>query len=115
MFPLLISEGLNKNRITLPQLVKLMSEGPAKVCGLYPKKGSAMVGADADLALFDLDLEREIKIEEQIGLEWSLYEGMKAVYPDTVLVRGRPVVRGGEIVGEAGYGRLCVPEQSIPD
>ena len=112
MFPLLITQGIHKNRIDLPQLVKVMSEGPAKVCGLYPKKGSTIIGADADFAIFDLKQEREVKVEDQVGLEWSLYEGMKVVYPDTVLVRGMPIVQGGEIVGDAGYGELCVPEQS---
>jgi len=109
MFPLLITEGVNKGRIDLPQLVKVMSEGPAKICGLYPKKGSAQIGADADFAVFDLNSEREIKLEEQIGLEWTLYEGMKAVYPDFVLVRGKPIVNKGEFVGERGYGEFCSP------
>ena len=109
MFPLLISEGVNKARIDLPQLVKVMSEGPARICGLYPKKGSAQIGADADFAIFDLSSEREIRLEEQIGLEWTLYEGMKAVYPALVLVRGKLIVDKGKFVGERGYGELCSP------
>jgi dihydropyrimidinase len=86
-----------------------MSEGPAKICGLYPKKGSVQVGADADFAIFDLQEERDIKLDEQLGLEWTLYEGMKAVYPDLVLVRGKTVVKGGEVVGARGYGEFCSP------
>jgi allantoinase len=109
MFPLLISEGVNKGRIDLPRLVKVMSEGPARICGLYPKKGSAQIGADADFAVFDLTAESEIKLEEQVGLEWTLYEGMKAVYPDLVLVRGKPIVDMGVFVGERGYGEFCSP------
>jgi dihydroorotase (multifunctional complex type) len=109
MFPLLIFEGIKKDRINLPQLVRVMSEGPAKMCGLYPKKGSVQIGADADFAIFDLQVEREIKLEEQLGLEWTLYEGMKAVYPDLVLVRGKTVVKGGEMVGARGYGEFCSP------
>lgn len=109
MFPLLISESANKARIDLPQLVKVMSEGPARICGLYPEKGSTQIGADADFAVFDLNSEREIKLEEQIGLEWTLYEGMKAVYPDLVLVRGKLIVDKGEFVGERGCGEFCSP------
>jgi allantoinase len=112
MFPLLISEGINKDRISLPKLVKVMSEGPAKICGLYPRKGSAQVGTDADFAVFDLNAESEIKLEEQIGLEWTLYEGMKAVYPDHVLVRGKLIVDKGAFVGERGYGEFCSPVSS---
>jgi len=109
MFPILIVEGIKKDRINLPQLVKVMSEGPAKICGLYPKKGSVQVGADADFAIFDLQEERDIKLDEQHGLEWTLYEGMKAVYPDLVLVRGKTVVKGGEVVGARGFGEFCSP------
>lgn len=110
LFPLLVYEGITKKRIELPQLVKVMSEGPAKVCGLYPKKGCAMVGSDADFAIFDLRSEREVVVEEQIGLDWSLHEGRKVVYPDIVLLRGKKIVEKGEIVGEAGYGTFTTPQ-----
>jgi len=113
MFPLLITEGVNKGRITLPQLVKVMSEGPAKVVGLYPKKGSALIGADADFAIFDLSEERQVKLEDQVQLQWTLYEGMKVVYPDVVLVRGKAIVDKGQVVGKAGYGEFCTPQQKI--
>jgi len=63
----------------------------------------------ADFAIFDFQEERDIKLDEQLGLEWTLYEGMKAVYPDLVLVRGKTVVKGGEVVGARGYGEFCSP------
>lgn len=109
MIPLLVSEGVNRGRIDLPQLVKLTSEGPAKVCGLYPRKGSLQVGADGDLAVFDLEKEREVRLEEQYRVQWTLYEGKKAVYPDKVFVRGKRVVDGGRVVGQRGYGEFCSP------
>jgi allantoinase len=109
MIPLLLSEGVNKGRIDLSQLVKVTSEGPARVCGLYPRKGSAQIGADADLAVFDLKNERDVRLEEQYKIEWTLYEGKKAVYPDKVLVRGKMVVDSGKVVGESGYGELSSP------
>jgi len=109
MIPLLLSEGVNKGRIDLSQLVKVTSEGPARVCGLYPRKGSAQIGADADLAVFDLKNERDVRLEEQYKIEWTLYEGKKAVYPDKVLVRGKMVVDSGKVVGERGYGELSSP------
>ena len=111
MFPLLVSEGINKDVLTWPQMAKIMSEGPAKVCGLYPKKGSIMIGADADLAVFDPKDEREIRLENQIGLQWTLYEGYKAVCPETVILRGKKIVEEGQIVGEPGFGKLCVPKK----
>jgi dihydroorotase-like cyclic amidohydrolase len=114
MFPLILREGVKKGRITLPQLVRVMSEGPARVAGLYPKKGSSAIGADADFAIFDLDRERTVAVEEQIGVEWTLYEGMQALYPERVLVRGQSVVRDGEVIGKPGEGRFCVPFASSP-
>jgi allantoinase len=110
MFPLMITEGVNKGRITLPQMVKVMSEGPARVCGLYPRKGSAEIGSDADFAIFDLEHETGVRLEDQVGLEWTLYEGKKVVYPDRVLVRGKTVVDEGRIVGEQGYGAYVTPQ-----
>ena len=110
MFPILVYEGIKKGRISLPQLVRVMSEGPAKVAGLYPRKGSALIGADADFAVFDLERERTVELDEQVGLEWTLYEGMTVVYPDLVMVRGKTVVDAGKVVGARGYGQLCTPE-----
>ena len=109
MIPLLLSEGVNKGRMDLPELVKVTSEGPARVCSLYPRKGSVRIGADADLAVFDLKDEREVTLEEQYKIEWSLYEGKKAVFPDMVLVRGKMIVDNGRVVGDRGYGELCSP------
>jgi allantoinase len=109
MFPILVYEGIKKGRIRLPQLVRVMSEGPARVAGLYPRKGSALIGADADFAVFDLERERTVDLDEQVGVEWTLYEGMTVVYPDLVLLRGKPIVDGGKVVGDRGYGKLCRP------
>lgn len=115
MFPLILREALKKGRITLPQLVRVMSEGPARVAGLYPKKGSATIGADADFAIFDLDRERTVTVEDQIGVEWTLYEGMQVVYPERVLLRGQSVVVDGEVTGKCGDGEFCVPVADSPN
>lgn len=112
MVPLILREGVKKSRITLPQLARLTSEGPARVAGLYPRKGSVRIGADADFAIFDMGRERPVTVEDQVGVEWTLYEGMQAIYPERVLVRGRSVVRGGVVVGQPGEGEFCVPERA---
>ena len=114
MFPLILREGVKKGRITLPQLVRVMSEGPARVVGLYPKKGSASIGADADFAIFDLDREQSVTVEDQIGVEWTLYEGMQVVYPERVLLRGQSVVVDGKVSGKRGDGEFCVPVADLP-
>jgi hypothetical protein len=53
-----------------------------------------------------------VELDEQVGIEWTLYEGMTVVYPERVLVRGTTVVDGGKVVGEQGYGQLVSPEPS---
>ena len=106
MFPLILEEGVKKQRITLPQMARLMSEGPARVAGLYPKKGSASIGADADFAVFDMDHERSVKVEDQVGVEWTLYEGMQAIYPERVLVRGPSRKDPGQLSGRTENNRV---------
>jgi len=106
MFPLMLAEGVNKGKITLPQLVKVMSEGATKYTGLYPRKGVIAVGADADFAIFDLKNETEIKIEDQLELDFTLYEGMKAVYADKTIVRGEIVYENGQFNVNPGYGQF---------
>jgi dihydroorotase-like cyclic amidohydrolase len=109
MFPVLLAEGVNRGRITVSQLVKVMSEGPARAFGLYPKKGSATIGADADFALFRLEKETAILAKDLVGTVWTLFEGMSAVYPEATVVRGKIVAKQGEIIGQPGYGRLVTP------
>lgn len=109
MYPLLLAEGVNRGRITLPQLAKVMSEGAARMTGLYPRKGSIAVGADADFAIFDLEKETEVKLEDQIQVDFCLYEGLKAVYADKTVVRGKVVYDGSDFPAGAGYGEFTKP------
>ncbi len=60
MLPVMLSEGVNKGRISLPRLVEVCYENPAKAFGLYPKKGLLRVGSDADLVLVDLKKKQKI-------------------------------------------------------
>ncbi len=112
MFPVLLAAGVNSGRIRLPRLVSVMSEGPARAFGLYPRKGSAAVGADADFAIFCPGAERTVHARDLVGTAWTLFEGMRAVYPETTIVRGKVVVRDGQVVGQPGYGQLISPAGS---
>ena len=76
MLPVMLSEGVNKGRISLPRLVKVCCENPAKAFGLYPKKGLLRVGSDADLVL--VDLKKKQKIDKSMlfsTASWSVFEG----------------------------------------
>jgi dihydroorotase len=107
--PLLL-DSVHAGRITLERLVALTSEGPASRFGLGTK-GRLAVGADADMAIVDLDRVHEIRDEEVLSkIDWTPYAGRTvrgAV--DTTIVRGRVVYRDGQIVGEAGWGNQATP------
>jgi dihydroorotase-like cyclic amidohydrolase len=104
--PLLLSHGVHDRGLPLSRLVELNSYGPARRFGLYPRKGSLAIGADADLVLVDLDEEREVTHD---GKGMCIYEGMRLRgWPVLTVSRGRVVYENGEVdAGASGHG-LCV-------
>jgi dihydropyrimidinase len=104
---ILFSEGVRKGRISLNQFVDLTSTRAAKLFGLYPKKGSIAVGADADIVIFDPQAERVISAEtHHMAVDYSAFEGMKVTgEPVSVLSRGEFVVRDKQFVGKPGSGQ----------
>jgi dihydropyrimidinase len=112
--PILFSEGVSKGRISLQDFVALTSTNHAKMYGLYPRKGSIMIGADADIAIWDphksVTLTQELM---QHGSDYTPYEGMAVTgWPIKTLVRGAVVVDDGRVVGEPGFGRFLPRETS---
>lgn len=107
--PLTYSEGVLKNRISLNRLVYLLSTGPARLFGLYPRKGTIAVGSDADLVLFDPNLERTITAGElHGGSDYTIYEGWKVKgWPVMTLVRGQIIVEQGRLLQSDALGRCC--------
>ncbi|MAI44721.1 MAG: dihydropyrimidinase [Hyphomicrobiaceae bacterium TMED74] len=104
--PILFSEGVSKGRIDLNKFVAITSTNHAKMYGLYPRKGTISVGADADIAIWDAN--REVTISQNIlnhGADYTPYEGMKVIgWPQTTIVRGKCVVRNGQLSGKPGDG-----------
>jgi dihydropyrimidinase len=111
--PLLFSEGVLKKRIDLHRFVDLTSTRAAKLYGMFPRKGSISVGADADLVIWDPQREVVIesaKLHDNVG--YTPYEGRKIVgWPVTVLSRGRVVVEDGELRVERGSGEFIAREK----
>jgi dihydropyrimidinase len=114
--PLLFSEGVGKGKITLRRFVDLCSTNPAKLFGLYPRKGIIKEGSEADLVLLDPAEQWTIRREEiHANVDYSLYEGMKlrgAV--DTVISRGTVLLRNGIFSAEAGRGRFLKRDRFDP-
>ena len=108
ILPILLSEGINKNRITMEQLVRLTSYSAARIFGLFPRKGSITIGADADLVI--LDLEKKVPITAE-GLnsvvDYTPYEGYHCQgWPWATIAKGRVVYQEGQIIDQTGRGRL---------
>ena len=108
VIPLLLSEGVGKKRITLNRLVQLCSEKPAKIFGLYPRKGVIRVGSDADLTIVDLKRRDVIRATQfQCIGEFTPFENWKIKgKPVLTLVRGQVIAENGNIVGKPGYGKF---------
>ncbi len=111
---LLYSEGVAKGRLTLPQLVKYACANPARVAGLYPRKGAIVEGADADLVIFDPQRKWTLTTAALHGnADYTCYEGMKVVgRVERVLLRGKTIVRNGAFVGARGDGQYLRREKS---
>jgi allantoinase len=109
--PLFHSEAVARRGLPLGLLTRMLSENPARRMGLWPRKGSLSVGADADVVIFDPD--RRWRVEETALLTpagWTPYHGREVVGAiERVIVRGRTVFTGGRLLGVPGDGRWIRP------
>ncbi len=107
---LFLTRGVNAGRMTLPQLVRATSSGPARAWGLYPRKGALQVGADADLTIVDLERAGTIDAARLHGKNNPTpFDGFRLTgQPVATIVRGQVVMLEGELVG-APRGRLVRP------
>jgi dihydropyrimidinase len=105
---LLHDGGVVAGRITRERWVELISTAPAKLFGMYPKKGSVSVGADADLVVYDPSRRHTISADtHHMDVDYSCYEGRKVQgASDVVLSRGSVMVRDGAFTGRKGHGRF---------
>jgi len=105
---LIYSGGVAQGRFSVNRFVELVSTTPAKLFGLYPRKGTIAVGSDADLVIFDPQRKHTISAKtHHMRVDYSMFEGIQVTgMPDVVLSRGRVVVEGDKFLGRAGAGEF---------
>lgn len=106
--PILFSEGVSAGRIDVNTFVRVTATNPAKLFGLYPRKGTIAVGADADLVLWDAG--KRVTITNpllQHVIDYTPYEGMEVTgWPVMTLLRGQVAMRDGRVQAEPGSGQF---------
>jgi dihydropyrimidinase len=99
--------GVRSGRISLNRMVALLSTNPAKLFGIYPRKGTIAVGSDADLIVFDPERRHTISAAAHHSrVDYNLYEGIEVIgSPEIVMLRGKVIVEGDKLIAKPGSGR----------
>jgi dihydropyrimidinase len=100
--------GVREGRISLNRMVELLCTNPAKLFGLYPRKGTLAVGSDADIVVFDPDKRVTISAATHHSRsDYNLYEGTEVQgSPEVVLLRGNVIVDGDQLLAKPGSGQF---------
>ena len=117
--PILYSEGVATGRIDLTRFVALTATNPARIYGLYPRKGTIAVGSDADIVVFDPNRKNRItNARLHHNVDYTPYEGLEVTgWPAVVLSRGQVVYGDGQFKGAAGHGSFLpcgLPDPARP-
>jgi len=106
-YQLIYHGGVVEGRIGLNRWVELCATAPAKLFGMYPKKGTIAVGSDADIVVFDPNVKWTKSVTaHHMDVDYSAYEGREVMgRVETVLLRGRVIVDGNEYLGQKGDGQ----------
>lgn len=113
--PVLWTYGVGSGKITANQFVALTSTNPAKIFGLYPRKGTLLPGSDADLVIWDVQKKVTYGVaHSHQRTDYNLYEGWELTgYPEKVFLRGRLIVDGNCWLGKAGEGQFVKRGEGI--
>jgi len=109
---LVYSGGVHGGKFSANRFVQLVSTAPAKLFGLYPRKGTIAVGSDADLVIFDANEQQTISVAtHHMNVDYSMFEGTRVKgVSKTVLSRGNVIIDNGKFVGRAGAGQFLKRE-----
>ena len=106
--PMLWTAGVNTGRITMNEFVAVTSTNIAKIMGMYPKKGAVLVGADADLVVWDPEATKTISAtSQQSAIDYNVFEGKEVKgLPRYTLSRGMVAVADGKVQSREGHGQF---------
>jgi dihydropyrimidinase len=105
----LYTGGVRTGRITLERLAQVTSENPAKMFGLYPRKGVLAPGSDADIVIFDPEKKQVLGQHLYDSMDWTVYEGMRVHgFPTHTIVRGQIIVEDGNFIGGDVRGKFII-------
>lgn len=106
--PMLWTHGVNTGRLTMNEFVAVTSTNIAKILNMYPKKGAVLVGADADLVVWDPEAEKVISAgAQQSSIDYNVFEGMAVKgLPRFTLTRGVVALREGKVDSREGHGEF---------
>ena len=107
ILPALITYGVKRNRLAIQDIVRVFSTNPARIFGVYPRKGILQPGADADIIAVNFENEREVDARHLASRsDFSIYEGQRMVgWPEYVVSGGRVVLRDDCLTATRGTGR----------
>lgn len=114
--PMLWTAGVNTGRITMNEFVAVTSTNIAKIMGMYPQKGAVLVGADADLVVWDPEATKTISAAtQQSAIDYNVFEGKEVRgLPRYTLSRGRVAVEMGKVHGQEGHGQFVARAPNGP-
>ncbi len=102
------SEGVSKGKMSLQRFVDLTSANPAKILGMYPRKGAIAPGSDADIAIIDPNIKKKVKVSDlHSDSDFSIWEGWEfRGWPMVTILRGKVIVEGGKLLGGLSDGKF---------
>jgi dihydropyrimidinase len=114
LVPIVYTKGVLEDRLPLTRLVEKCCTNPAKVMGLYPKKGVLAAGSDADVVIMDPKKKLTVDCKQmETGADWNPYQGWElAGFAQTTFCRGKKIVEDYKFVGENGWGRWLPREKA---
>ncbi|MEO8758726.1 MAG: dihydropyrimidinase [Devosia sp.] len=114
--PVLWTKGVNTGRLTPNEFVAVTSTNIAKILGLYPRKGAVLIGADADLVVWDPKKTKTISAKTQQSIiDYNVFEGIEITgLPRFTLTRGKVAINDGKVQTEQGHGEFVKREPNNP-